>query len=410
MKFTIHLLFVFLGAIAPISAQEFAGNAPGPASGDEEAVSAQAPDIVFSNLAAGSGDLYNSNQYEAVPVAGKNAANGQTETWEAVRFVPKNDVQVKLLRAAVQWISGTRLVRLGIYDTDPTSGKVGDPIPGGEALTTDIPDLGQCCQLATVKLKGSGVALTKGVSYWLVAHADKSSGSDFSGAWCLSFLSDSAQMGPPDPWNPHTGLWPAAEIRGTLVRSPNRAALEAISSPGASSTDGNFVIFSNLDRITGQFYITTTGALLAGNDVSLYPEAWEALPFTPKVAVHATTLSAAVGYISGTKKINLGLYSDRDGLPGAPLRGGQGSITDIPTAGECCDLAKVKLPGKGVALAAGVQVWLVASPDNDAAPDFHGVWQWTNLALTSFKEPEHTDTWITEFGGWLAAEIRGTNP
>jgi hypothetical protein len=37
-------------------------------------------------------------------------------------------------------------------------------------------------------------------------------------------------------------------------------------------------------------------------------------------------------------------------------RGGQGGTTDIPESGDCCDVARVTLPGAGVALTAGVQL------------------------------------------------------
>jgi hypothetical protein len=318
-------------------------------------------------------------------------------------------VQVTVLSAAVQWISGTRLVDLEIYDSNGDFGTPGAPIPGSLGSTTNIPDLGTCCQLTTVTLAGTGVFLSKGVSYYLVAHADDSQGPTFSGGWCRSFLGNSADFAPPNPWSPLVGAWLAAEIRGTRVDGSAQAAHETIPWP-ESSADGKIVIFSNLDRVTGQFYIPGFGALLAGSEVALYPEVWEALPFTPKTDVHAQTLSAAIGYISGTKKIILSLYSDTGGVPGAPLPGGRGSTTNIPVSGDCCGLAKVRLPGEGVALAAKVQVWLVASTDDQTAADFHGIWQDSNLALIAFIEPEESNNWIAESSEWLAAEIRGTSP
>ena len=92
------------------------------------------------------------------------------------------------------------------------------------------------------------------------------------------------------------------------------------------------------------------------------------------------------------------------------MPGGQGSTTDIPESGVCCEMAKVKLPGAGVALQGQVQFWLVASPDNKIAPDFFGEWQHSILAVHAYNHPEFFTGWTSLSGDWLAAEIRGTNP
>jgi hypothetical protein len=379
------------------------------AGAEDESADSAAPYVVFTNLLNSAGARYNNSIFNLFPVAGREA-HGVTETLHAVRFVPKDDVQVTVLSAAVQWISGTRLVELEIYDSNGEFGEPGTPIPGSLGSTTNIPDLGTCCQLTTVTLPGSGVFLSKGVSYYLVAHSDETQGPTFSGAWCRSFLGISANLVPPNPWSTLIGGWLAAEIRGTRVGGSAPPRPEIVASSESSAADGKVVIFSNLDRVTGKFYIPGFGLLLAGSDVALYPEAWEALPFTPKTDVHAQSLSAAIGYLSGTKKINLSLWSDSGGVPGAPLPGGRGSTTDVPDSGNCCALAKVRLPGEGVALAANVQVWLVASPNDKTAADFHGIWQFSNLALIAFIEPQESNNWIAEPSEWLAAEIRGTSP
>lgn len=139
-----------------------------------------------------------------------------------------------------------------------------------------------------------------------------------------------------------------------------------------------------------------------------HSEVWQALPFTPKADVHAKTLAAAIAHVSGTKKVLLGVYSDSGGLPGTPLPDGQGRTANIPDSGECCELANVRLLGAGVLLLANTQYWLVVSPDNVNAPDFHGIWQPSFLAVTAYQEPENFSGWISFNGGWLGAEIRGT--
>jgi hypothetical protein len=137
---------------------------------------------------------------------------------------------------------------------------------------------------------------------------------------------------------------------------------------------------------------------------------WSALPFTPRANVHAVNLGAAVSYLSGTKKVNLGIYADNDGVPGALLPGGQASTTDIPNFRACCDLTQVTLPGAGVALTKGTRYWLVASPDDVSAPDFNGLWSPSNLAVDAFEEPENFEPWTNASGFWLAARIEGTSP
>jgi hypothetical protein len=140
--------------------------------------------------------------------------------------------------------------------------------------------------------------------------------------------------------------------------------------------------------------------------VQFHIEEWWALPFTPRVNVQAKSLTAAIARISGTSKINLTLYSDSDGLPGAPLPGGQGSTTDIPDSGQCCDYATVRLPN--VSLSAGVQYWLVASPSSDAE-DFMGIWQISTNNIWAVLNPEQSQLWTDFNGDWMAAQIFGLN-
>ena len=58
--------------------------------------------VVFSNL--DSDGSYNPDAFAAKPVAGREAGGGQEEEWYAIRFIPKVDVQVKQLSAAIGYI------------------------------------------------------------------------------------------------------------------------------------------------------------------------------------------------------------------------------------------------------------------------------------------------------------------
>lgn len=372
----------------------------------------EALEIIFSNLGPRD-NPYNTGPANVLFVAGKSSTT-DAEQWQAVRFSPKVDVQATVLTAAVGYVSGTKLVNLGLYDNNDILNTVGTLLPGGQGSTTEIPDVDACCQLARVTLADGGVTLFAGELYWLVVSPDNVNGSTFTGRWHLSNLASSAGMAPPLPWQNLPGQWPAAEIRGTTLQTAEPGRAPPSSGHFFSETNtsaANAIIFANLDRIsTAGLYNVFAGSVVAGKDSTSQPEVWRALPFTPRRDMHAKTLAAAIGYIFGTKKINLGLYSDSAGTVGTPLPDGQGSTTDIPDSGVCCELAKVRLPGAGVALQAGVQYWLVASPDNEIAPDFTGLWQHSNLALRAYKQPEFFIGWTSVSGDWPAAEIRGTNP
>src|SRR5437763_17105808 len=89
-------------ALATVSAQEIASpnELPDAARTSDEPSTAEAGAIVFSNLHADGS--YNIDTFAAKPVAGRPAGGGQTERWDAVRFIPKLDVQVNRLSARRQ--------------------------------------------------------------------------------------------------------------------------------------------------------------------------------------------------------------------------------------------------------------------------------------------------------------------
>ena len=363
--------------------------------------------IIFSNLGPTAQDKFNSVDLP-FPVAGKSAGGGVTEAADAIAFTPKVNAQAKVLLVALGYISGTKKANIGLYND--SLGTVGAPISGGQGSTTQMPDVGVCCQLAKITLPGSGITLSAGTQYWLVISPGDPT---FSGGWQLSHSGAYAFLVPPSGWAYLPGQWPAAQIRGTRMSSPSghqRAVESTASSQESSLSATNVAIFSNLGPTSTDLYIAGNGIYVAGKDALQSPEIWLALPFTAKTNSHAKTLAAAIGYQSGTMKVNLGLYSDDNGQIGTPLAGGQGSTTNIPPAGDCCGLTTVTLAGSGVALIAAKQYWLLASPDDVNAPTFQGIWQDSNLGIDAYTEPTNFIPWTSFTAGWLAAEIRGTNP
>lgn len=363
--------------------------------------------MIFSNLGSRD-DLYSTAEFSAIALVGR-AVNQTEEQWDAVRFIPKVDVQATVLEAAVGRISGDPNVQLGIYTNNETFQIPDTVLPGGQGNATDIPDLGQCCKLIKVTLPEPGVTLTAGTIYWLVANADQVNGVSFNGAWQVSHSGEFGAFAPGIlPWILGFSQWPAARISGTRLQTlgPLSAEKQKRSLVQANAAGGRVRIFSNLDPLLPAPYLPGAGLFIAGDNVLGLPEAWRALPFTPRANVQAKTFSAAIGHTSGTNQINLGVYSDAGGVPGSPLPGAQGTITDLPESGDCCDFAILRLPGQGIALTGGTKYWLVASPNNVTAPDFFGLWQFSSNNIWSRLLPK-SESWTDFSGFWMAAKITG---
>lgn len=175
--------------------------------------------------------------------------------------------------------------------------------------------------------------------------------------------------------------------------------------PARVDPAGLKTIFTNLGPSATDLYNDTSGYYVLGSTNSLGdPEQWIALPFTPKVAAHVKVLQAAIGWISGTVRVNLGLYSDNAGVVGTLIAGGHS--TTIPTFGTCCSVVQVGIPA--TAVTAGTQYWIVATADDTNAPDFTGVWQSSNDV--NFGYNESAGAWGTASNNWPAGAAKGTIP
>ncbi|MFZ0731108.1 MAG: hypothetical protein WAM79_02170 [Candidatus Sulfotelmatobacter sp.] len=164
-------------------------------------------------------------------------------------------------------------------------------------------------------------------------------------------------------------------------------------------------IFSNLGPTSTNAYNSTTGYYILGpeNSVGL-SEQGIGVPFIPSANAHVKQIQAAIGWISGTSLVDVGLYSDNNGTVGTLLASGHAAT--IPVFGTCCQLVTVNL--KSTAVTAGTQYWIVATSDDSNAPDFTGAFAASNLAVIA------GDVGLT---GWFsfttntpAAAARGTVP
>jgi hypothetical protein len=175
--------------------------------------------------------------------------------------------------------------------------------------------------------------------------------------------------------------------------------------PAAQSAPKLTTIFSNLGPNSTDAYNDTTGFFVLGptNSVGL-SEQWIGVPFIPTANSHVQQLQLAVGWISGTSLVNVGLYSDNGGTVGTALATGRSST--IPVFGTCCQLVTVNI--KSTAVTAGTQYWIVASTDDANAPDFTGVYQASNLAVVSGNEA--ISGWFSFTTNTPAAAARGTVP
>jgi hypothetical protein len=164
-------------------------------------------------------------------------------------------------------------------------------------------------------------------------------------------------------------------------------------------------IFTNLGPTATDNYNDATGYYLLGptNSVSL-PEQWIAVPFTPKAGAHVTELQVAVGWISGTKKVVVGLYSDNAGQVGTLLA--SGSSTHIPNFGACCQLVSVHITS--TAVTAATQYWIGITTDDTGAPDFTGVAESSNDVNSAANVA--LAGWATFSNNWPAAAALGTVP
>jgi hypothetical protein len=113
-------------------------------------------------------------------VTGSNNTIGVPEYWQAVPFTPSANVKAMEVDASVVWAEGTNEVVLSLYND-------AKGLPGKAIHTWHVKNLGgfgSCCKLATGKSK-TGIALSQGKQYWVVAKTDSTNSDVFDG-WDLN--------------------------------------------------------------------------------------------------------------------------------------------------------------------------------------------------------------------------------
>jgi hypothetical protein len=166
------------------------------------------PQVIFSNIGPNASNAYNDTT--GYYILGPNNSVGLSEQAIGVPFTLRTSAHVTQLLAAVQWISGTSLVNLGLFSD--SGGTVGTML--ASAQSSAIPTFGTCCKVVDVTIPST--AISGGSQYWIVAWSDDTNAPDFTGVFDASNLAviagDVAQGG----WFSFTTNTPAAAAKGTI--------------------------------------------------------------------------------------------------------------------------------------------------------------------------------------------------
>jgi hypothetical protein len=164
--------------------------------------------LIFSNLAPPPAAAYNDSS--GYYVLGPNNSVGFSEQWIGVPFIPKNNSHVTTLQVAVQWISGTNSIQVGLYSDN--GGVVGNRLASAEGTVAST--FGTCCQLVTVSIPAT--AVTRGKQYWIVATSDDVNAPDFTGVFDASATEIISYNEAASSWASFSTNTPAAAAWGTI--------------------------------------------------------------------------------------------------------------------------------------------------------------------------------------------------
>jgi hypothetical protein len=162
---------------------------------------------LFSNLSTPTAAYNDTTGYYVLAL---NNSVGLPEQAIGVPFIAPANAHVTLLQVAVQWISGTNLVKVGLYHD--SNGTVGSAMATG--YVANVPAFGTCCEIANVTI--ASTAITAGNQYWIVATPDDTNAADFTGVFDASNLANIAGDVGGSGWFSFTTNTPAAAAKGTI--------------------------------------------------------------------------------------------------------------------------------------------------------------------------------------------------
>ncbi len=170
----------------------------------------------------------------------------------------------------------------------------------------------------------------------------------------------------------------------------------------APSPVGLATIYSNLGPPT-DLYTADQDWNVTGSGSPLGAEYWLAMPFRTKQAHIVKQIDVAVGYVTGTNQIVVGLAADKGGLPGKTLHAW--TYKNMYSLGTCCTLDTVKY-APGVKLAKG-RYWVTVTT-NAKDTDLWGGWNFTyNLAEGAFATQPDGGGWQAQHSYVCAFDVLG---
>ena len=192
-------------------------------------------------------------------------------------------------------------------------------------------------------------------------------------------------------------------IGHTVVHTKEKSATHV---PPQKAPAGLKKIYSNLGTSV-DLYDDLAGWTIEGPNVNGF-SIFGAIPFTPKSNSHVFQVGAAVHYFNGDNQVNISIYTDANGVPGA-LLAGPVTVTNVPEAGTCCTLAVANFAP--LAVAGGTQYWVVVdTPLTGTGSDFAGEWDMVaGIVPISFNDDG--DGWAADTANDLpAGAVLGTTP
>lgn len=168
--------------------------------------------------------------------------------------------------------------------------------------------------------------------------------------------------------------------------------------------DGATAIFSNIGvKYPLGLYFCCSGATISGPDSVLNFQSWPAMQFTPSTDAVVTEIDVAVEWISGTNEVDLGLYSDADGVPGTLLK--LFRATGLESVGGCCSFAVGK-DRQGIAVSGSTPYWVAVTTDTNA-PDTFASWEFNSTdQLDALPSAVNKGSgWVTNGGAVPAASF-----
>jgi hypothetical protein len=165
----------------------------------------------------------------------------------------------------------------------------------------------------------------------------------------------------------------AAGLDGITLSDDKRTVLFA---PGSGNyiappqhDPGTRAIFSNIGvKYPKGEYFCCFGDTISGSTSIIGAQSWVAAQFASPNDVAVTEIDVAAEWADGTNEIDIGLYTDKDGLPGRLLK--KFKVTGLQGISGCCGLAVGK-DKMGIAIAGGRPYWVAVTT---GASDIFAVW------------------------------------